>query len=148
MSNPSRLRPLARLVALLFALSLSPGCGGRAAKDATAVDLSRPLSQLADQGQLEALQLLADLEVLRAQGVFEDSTADRLMAQPAATFLTNEAHGKVTRGPQGQALTTLLGHGEWSEAERVTLRRRAAQDLVAAAAWADSAARAHSTRRP
>lgn len=148
MSNRPRPHPIATLAPLCVALSLSVGCGDRGAKDTLAADLNRPLSQLADEGQIEALQVLADLEVLRAQGVFEDSTADRLMARSAATFLTNEAHGKLARGPWGQALTTLLAHGEWSEAERVTLRRRAGQDPLAAAAWADSAARAHVTRQP
>jgi len=148
MVNSSRLRAALIGLPLLLALMLVPGCGGRGAQKTPTTDLTRPLSQLADQGTLEALQLLADLEVLRAQGVFADSTADRLAANPASTFLEHGANGAVVRGAQGRALTALLGHGTWSDAQRATLRRRAAQDLIAAAVWADSAAAADTTRTP
>jgi hypothetical protein len=148
MANSSRLRTTLVGLPLLLAVAVLPGCGGRASQKAPAHDLTRPLSQLADQGPLEALQILADLEVLRAQGVFADSTADRLVAQPASTFLDHGANGAVVRSSQGRALTALLGRGAWSESQRATLQRRAAQDLIAAAAWADSAAAADTTRTP
>lgn len=116
------------------------GCTPHRASNAPVPDLTQPLSQLADQGQLDALQLLADLEVLRAQGLFADSTVDRWVAQPAAAFLEAPRDSGVTRGPQGRALTSLLARSDWSDRERATLRQLAERDLGAAGRWADSAA--------
>ncbi len=130
-------RPFAMLPALLLLLA---GCSPHRAPSAPVPDLTQPLSRLADQGQLDALQLLADLEVLRAQGLFADSTVDRWGSQPAAAFLEAPRGGGVTRGPQGRALTSLLARSDWSDRDRATLRRLAAHDLSAAGRWADSAA--------
>lgn len=134
------LRPFRLLPALLM---LVMGCAPHRTANAPVPDLTQPLSRLADQGQLDALQLLADLEVLRAQGLFADSTVDRWVAQPAAAFLETPRDGGVTRGPQGRALTSLLARSDWSVGERATLRTLAARDLAAAGRWADSAATAH-----
>ena len=130
------LRPALLLAVLLVWLA---GCSPHRDPNTAAPDLTQPLSQLADQGQLDALQLLADLEVLRAQGLFADSTVDHWLAEPAVAFLETPRGGGVTRGPKGRALTSLLARSDWSDGDRATLRRLAAQDLAAAGVWADSA---------
>jgi hypothetical protein len=131
------LRPSHLLPALLVLLT---GCSPHRTAKPGSPDLAQPLSQLADQGQLESLQLLADLEVLRAQGLFADSTVDRWVAEPAEAFLETPRSGGVTRGPKGRALTSLLARSDWSDGDRATLRRLAAQDLATAGLWADSVA--------
>lgn len=141
------MRPLGALLLVAIVLPSLPGCG-RGTPRPEPPDLDRSLAALADAGQLEALQLLADLEVLRAQGVFADSTADRLAAGPARTFLAIEGDARVVRSARGHALTTLLAHPDWNDTRLATVRRLAARDPAAAAAWADSTAGADTTRTP
>lgn len=141
------MRPTGALLLLGIVLASVAGCG-RGAQHPPKPDLDRSLAALADAGQLEALQLLADLEVLRAQGVFADSTADRLAAGPARTFLAIEGDARVVRTARGHAFTTLLAHPDGNEARLATVRRLAAQDPAAAAAWVDSVARRDTTRIP
>src|SRR5262245_12598985 len=85
------------------------GCGrfgGAASKQKSA--LETPLSVLAEGGQVEAMQLLADIERLRAEGVFSDSAANALAATPASQFMAADSKGKMERAVVGDDITTLL----------------------------------------
>jgi hypothetical protein len=109
------------LVALLAIAVV--GCGafghGTAAKKKSA--LVTPLSALAEGGDVEAMRMLADIERLRAEGVFSDSAANALAATPANQFLSLDAKGQVTRAVVGDDITTLL---EYSEAEPLLLKEQ------------------------
>jgi sigma54-dependent transcription regulator len=99
------------------------GCGafgsGETAKKKSA--LTTPLSALAEGGDVDAMQVLADIERLRAEGVFSDSAANALAATPASQFLTLDPKGKMTRAVMGDDITTLL---EYSEAEPLLLKEK------------------------
>jgi hypothetical protein len=58
------------------------------------------------------MQVLADIERLRAEGVFSDSAANALAATPASQFLTLDPKGKMTRAVMGDDITTLLAYSE------------------------------------
>lgn len=111
------------LPGLLMALTIV-GCGmfgsGTKAKKQSA--LSVPLSALAEGGDVEAMNVLADIERLRAEGVFSDSSANALAATPGTQFLTLDSKGHVTRAVVGDDITTLL---EYSEAEPLLLKEQA-----------------------
>ena len=110
------------LVGMLVALAVA-GCGslgsGSAAKKKTA--LAAPLSVLAEGGDVEAMRMLADIERLRAEGVFSDSAANALAATPSSQFLTLDPKGHITRAVVGDDITTLL---EYSEAEPLLLKEQ------------------------
>ena len=110
---------LCALVALGLMGCGSFGAGREAAKKKTA--LATPLNTLADAGDVEAMRMLADIERLRAEGVFSDSAANALGATPASQFLTLDKQGKITRAVVGDDITTLL---EYSEAEPLLLKER------------------------
>ena len=99
------------------------GCGsfggGAVAKKKSA--LAVPLSSLAESGDVEAMRLLADIERLRAEGVFSDSSANALAATPADRFMTMDAKGQIIRAVVGDDITTLL---EYSTAEPLLLKEQ------------------------
>lgn len=99
------------------------GCGafghGTTAKQKSV--LVTPLSALAEGGDVEAMRMLADIERLRAEGVFSDSAANALAATPANQFLALDSKGQVTRAVVGDDITTLL---EYSEAEPLLLKEQ------------------------
>jgi hypothetical protein len=94
------------------------GSGATAKKKAV---LATPLGALAESGDVEAMQLLADIERLRAQGVFSDSSANALAATPSSQFLMLDKKGHVTRAVVGDDITTLL---EYSTAEPLLLKEK------------------------
>ena len=110
------------LLGTLLALALV-GCGmfgsGASAKKKSA--LGAPLAVLAEGGDVEAMRMLADIERLRAEGVFSDSAANALAATPAERFLTLDGKGHITRAVVGDDITTLL---EYSEAEPLLLKEQ------------------------
>jgi len=110
------------LLGTLLALALV-GCGmfgsGASAKKKSA--LGAPLAALAEGGDVEAMRMLADIERLRAEGVFSDSAANALAATPAERFLTLDGKGHITRAVVGDDITTLL---EYSEAEPLLLKEQ------------------------
>ena len=110
------------LVGALVALALV-GCGafGSGAKTKKQTVLATPLSVLAEGGDVEAMQLLADIEVLRGAGVFSDSAANALASTPASQFLTLDSKGKLIRAVVGDDITTL---SEYSKAEPQLLKEQ------------------------
>jgi len=110
------------LVGTLLTLALV-GCGafgsGATAKKKSA--LVTPLSVLAEGGDVEAMRMLADIERLRAEGVFSDSAANALASTPTDHFLTLDAKGHLIRAVVGDDITTLL---EYSEAEPLLLKEQ------------------------
>lgn len=110
------------LLGTLLVLALA-GCGafgsGANAKKKSA--LVAPLSAVAEGGDVEAMRMLADIERLRAEGVFSDSAANALASTPADHFLTLDAKGHLTRAVVGDDITTLL---EYSEAEPLLLKEQ------------------------
>jgi hypothetical protein len=63
------------LVVLFAGVLAAVGCGpSKIQKEQSVFD--RPLATLADSGQVEAMRVVADIEVLRAQGMFTDSLAN------------------------------------------------------------------------
>jgi hypothetical protein len=110
------------LLGTLLALALV-GCGafgsGATAKKKDA--LVAPLSALAEGGDVEAMRMLADIERLRAEGVFSDSSANALAATPSNQFLALDAKGHMTRAVMGDDITTLL---EYSTAEPLLLKEK------------------------
>ena len=110
------------LLGTVMALALV-GCGmlGSGAKAKKQSVLTAPLSSLAEGGDVEAMNVLADIERLRAEGVFSDSAANALGATPANQFLELDAKGHVTRAVVGDDITTLL---EYSTAEPLLLKEQ------------------------
>lgn len=146
--TPPRARPLfawataSLLLAGLVLAALAAGCGP------SRVEVSRnrlefPLAALADSGDVEALRMVADIEVLRADGMFSDSLANILMTKPATEFFAVDDKGVRTRSGRGTDITTLLAY---TTAEPMLLKeavitpeqsaelRRLAVDNMAAAA--------------
>ena len=107
------------LLALTFIGCAKFGSGGAAAKQKSA--LAAPLSALAEGGDVEAMQLLADIERLRGEGVFSDSAANALGAAPGTQFFELDSKGKVTRAVVGDDITTLL---DYSVAEPLLLKEQ------------------------
>jgi hypothetical protein len=140
--------PRARLllagVALVFGavVAIALGC----APSRVQVERTRlgwPLAALADSGDIEALRMIADIEVLRADGMFSDSLANVLTAMPATEFFSLDEKGVRARAGRGGDITTLLAY---TTAEPMLLKemvvtpqqaaelRRLALDNMAAAA--------------
>ncbi len=100
--------------ALLIVLSavgaLLTGCESKAAKELKLreVALQSSLGTLADQGDVQAAQLVADIEVLRSQSVFSDSVANSLTAMPGTAFLHLDDKGLAQRYERGTDIATLL----------------------------------------
>jgi len=110
---------LCALVALGLIGCGSFGAGREAAKKKTA--LATPLAALAEGGDVDAMQMLADIERLRGKGVFSDSAANALGATPASQFLTLDKQGKMTRAVVGDDITTLV---QYLDAEPLLLKEQ------------------------
>src|SRR5262249_36990570 len=122
--GPPPLRPpkawmLWTLLALTFIGCAKFGSGGATAKKMSALDA--PLNALAEGGDVPAMQLLADIERLRAEGVFSDSAANALGATPGTQFFELDKKGEVTRAVVGDDIPTLL---EYSVAEPLLLKEQ------------------------
>jgi len=125
--NPRSLRILL-VCALLAATASCSWLGSRDAAKKEQAALAGPLNALAEKGDVEAMRLLADIEVLRAQGVFSDSAANALGAAPAAQFLATDAKGNLRRAEVGEDITTLL---DYSSAEPKLLKEQAIKEADA-----------------
>jgi hypothetical protein len=149
--------PLARpgiALGLLLVLAAATGCESGAARALRLhqVALKQPLGTLADQGDVEAMRVVADIEVLRAQSVFSDSAANALTTMPGAAFIALDPSGKALRVERGQDLVELLA---FTALEPTLLRdksispddaaevRRLATDNMAAAAEKAKQLRSH-----
>ena len=108
---------LGTLLALVLVGCGAFGGGGATAKKKSA--LSVPLSSLVESGDVEAMRLLADIERLRAVGVFSDSSANALAAMPSDQFLALDSKGHITRSTVGDDITTLV---EYSTEEPLLLK--------------------------
>lgn len=140
--------PLGRLgpaLGLLLALALLSGCESRQSREAKEFQtaLKQPLNVLAEDGDIEAMRVVADIEVLRAQSVFSDSAANALSALPASAFIGLDVKGQPIRIERGEDLTDLLAYtaeeqtllktGDITPAQAAELRRLAIDNLAAAA---------------
>ncbi len=98
------------LIALSAASALLTGCESKVAKELKLREtaLQSSLGTLADQGDVEAAQLVADIEVLRSQTVFSDSVANALTAMPGTAFLHLDDKGLAQRYERGTDIATLL----------------------------------------
>ena len=134
-----------RVLVICSLLAATAGCSWLSARDAAQKRqqaLAAPLNSLAEQGDVEAMGLVADIEVLRAQGVFSDSSANALGATPAGRFLTSDDKG-FKRAEVGKDISTLLDYSAAeplllkestiSEADATELRRLANYNTAAAA---------------
>jgi hypothetical protein len=138
-------RPLIVLFALMLAVVGLTACESKQAKELKAKKsaLDAPLSALAEQGDLAAMQLVADIEVLRAQTMFPDSVANALVAMPCTAFLHLDEKGELGRYERGDEITALLEFstgeaqlvrdGVITAADGVEVRRLAGENLSAAA---------------
>lgn len=111
-------------------IAVIAGCSALGSRDAAKKQgaLAVPLNALAEQGDVEAMRVVADIEVLRAQGVFSDSAANALGGTPAAQFLVQDKKGKLRRAEVGQDITTLL---DYSAAEPLLLKEKAISEADA-----------------
>lgn len=142
-ARPVRARALPRLLPLLFAGVVAlASCGpSKVEKQRTVFDM--PLASLADSGQVEAMRVVADIEVLRAQGMFTDSLANSLMELPASEYMALDDQGTLTRIGRGLELGSLvefiavepqlLQELVITPAQAAELRRLAMENMSAAA---------------
>jgi hypothetical protein len=132
-------------VTVAFAVCSAVGCGpGKIERERSV--FSRPLTVLADSGQVEAMRVVADIEVLRAQGVFTDSVANWLTEMPADEFMSLDDKGVLTRVGRGVDLTMLVDYITVepellqemvvTTAQAAELRRLASDNMAAAAEMA------------
>jgi hypothetical protein len=144
-----RTSPRVLLTVATAALLLS-GCSGESAER-----LREPLGAFADRGDTTAMQLVADLELLRATGFLPDSAATAVVDSPASRCLATAGSG-TRRNREGEAWRALLEFalieqalaldGVLPSAERDTLRALALRDPVAAAALATEWKARHAER--
>lgn len=141
--------PLHRLATLLMLALLTAafvtGCESKAAKELKQRNaaLSSSLGTLADQGDVEAANVVADIEVLRSQSVFSDSVANALTAMAGSAFLHLDEKGQALRFERGTDIATLLDFtsveakliqdGVISSDDAAEVRRLASDNLAAAA---------------
>ena len=142
----AQLRSLVALLLVLFASVLAAvGCGpSKIQKEQSVFD--RPLATLADSGQVEAMRVVADIEVLRAQGMFTDSLANWLTELPASEYMSLDEKGVLTRVSRGIDLSKLVDYlavepqlvNEMvvTAAQAAELRRLAMENMAAAAEMA------------
>jgi hypothetical protein len=129
----------------LLYLTLVTGCESREARalKAQQLALKQPLSTLADQGNVEAMRVVADIEVLRSQTVFSDSAANALATMPGAAFIALDPKGHPTRFERGEDLVELLAFtaveqgllkdGTITPDDAAEVRRLATDNMAAAA---------------
>ena len=143
---PNSFRVLPALALLLFAgLLAAIGCGPTKVEKERSV-FDRPLATLADSGQVEAMRVVADIEMLRAQGMFTDSLANSLMELPASDYMSLDDKGTLTRAGRGTDLAALveylavepqlLQEMVVTAAQAAELRRLAMENMAAAAEMA------------
>ena len=142
----ARSRPRPALLLVLFAGVLAAAsCGpSKLQKEQSVFD--RPLATLADSGQVEAMRVVADIEVLRAQGMFTDSLANSLMELPASEYMSLDEKGVLTRVSRGIDLSKLMDYIAAepqlvqelvvTAAQAAELRRLAMENMAAAAEMA------------
>ena len=99
----------ALLLLLSAALLVAAGCGPSKVERQRSV-FDRPLAALADSGQVEAMRVVADIEVLRAQGMFTDSLANSLMELSASEYMTLDEKGALKRVSRGVDLSALVDY--------------------------------------
>jgi hypothetical protein len=153
--RPTRISPVPLGVALgLLLLALVTGCESREARALKVhqLALKQPVGALADQGDVEAMRVVADIEVLRSQTVFSDSAANALSTMPAAAFIALDPKGRASRVDRGEDLVELLA---FTSVEQGLLKdgtikpddaaevRRLAVDNIAAAAEKAKQLRSH-----
>lgn len=141
-------RILAALVAaltLIAALTALTACESADAKKQKAwqISMKSDLGALADKGDTGSMQLVADIELLRASGFLSDSAATALTQLPGETYFTYVPGGEPQRQNQAVRISTLLEFtteeqallkdGVITEAEAAEARRLAADNLAAAA---------------
>jgi hypothetical protein len=143
-TGTSRPRP-ETVLAVLLVLAFVTGCETREMRAVKQhqVALRQPLSTLADQGDVEAMRVVADIEVLRAQSMFSDSAANALTAMPGTAFISLDPKGQPTRIERGQDLTELLAFtsaepgllkgGDIKPDDAAEVRRLATDNMAAAA---------------
>lgn len=138
-----RLRVAVLAIAVLASLAVAALSCGPNKVTVIRDRLETPLAVLADSGDVEALGMVADIEVLRASGMFSDSIANSLTAMPTREFFSLDEKGARARAGRGVDITTLL---TYTTAEPKLLKeavitqeqaaeiRRMAQDNMTAAA--------------
>ena len=142
-TRPVRSRALPWLLLLLSAgIVALAGCGPSKVERQRSV-FDTPLASLADSGQVEAMRVVADIEVLRAQGMFTDSLANSLMELPASEYMALDDQGTLTRIGRGLELGSLvefiavepqlLQELVITPAQAAELRRLAMENMSAAA---------------
>lgn len=141
----SRHRPLVVVFLIGLTLAALTACESKQAKEikARGAALDSSLAALAETGDTTAMQLVADIEVLRAQAMFPDSVANALAAMPSTAFLHMNEKGEVGRIERGLELAQLLEFstgeaqlikdGVITKADGDEVRRLAADNLSAAA---------------
>ena len=148
MEHPPRNPRVAMLppigLCLLIVLAASTGCESKAARELKThrAALQQSLAALAEQGDVEAMRVVADVEVLHAAHFLSDSCANALAALPAATFLRLDEHGHASRVAQGADIsvlfqfsaeeTGLLKDGFLTERQALEIRRLATDNMAAA----------------
>jgi len=130
-------------LALLLALALGCESSETRARKTHMTALQQPLSALADQGDVEAARVVADIEVLRSQTMFSDSAANALAAMPGTAFIALDPKGKPLRVDRGQDIVELLAFTAAepgllkdhtiTPADAADVRRLATDNLAAAA---------------
>jgi hypothetical protein len=159
--RPTRtsLAPLGFALALLL-IAVVTGCESRESRALKAhqLALKQPLSALADQGDVEAMRVVADIEVLRSQSVFSDSAANALATMPGAAFIGLDPQGKATRIDRGEDLVELLAFtaveqgllkdGTITPDESADVRRLAIDNMAAAAEKAKQLRSHHVSGKP
>jgi hypothetical protein len=120
--------------------------------------LERSLAVLADSGDVEAGRVIADIEVLRADGMFSDSLANVLTAMPANEFLAIDDKGVLSRTGRGVDITALLAYTAAepmlikemaiTPEQAAEVRRLAKDNMTAAAEMATSFGSKGSERAP
>ena len=129
-------------LAIVVSLLALASCGPSAIERERSL-YERPLAALADSGQVEAMRVVADIEMLRAQGMFTDSLANAFAEMPASQFISLDDQRVLHRAGRGVDLSVLV---EYLAVEPQLLQeavitgeqaaelRRLAQDNTAAAA--------------
>lgn len=132
----------ALLLVLLAGLLAAAGCGPTKVEKERSV-FDRPLATLADSGQVEAMRVVADIEMLRAQGMFTDSLANSLMELPSSEYMSLDDKGVLRRASRGVDLNALVDYLAIepqllqemviTSAQAAELRRLAMENMAAAA---------------
>lgn len=144
----ARFRVFAVAALVLAALVVAAVSCGPSKVEVARDRLETPLAVLADSGDVEALRMIADIEVLRATGMFSDSVANTLTAMPTKEFFALDDKGVKARSGRGDDISTLLAYTSAeptllkeaviTSAQAAELRRMAQDNITAAAEMATS----------